>query len=115
MEDEVTKAALEEAVEQLEAAESLIEALTDENERLKHELSLQQGKSWTVPTSPQINWNPNSSATTTHVALWSAASGGTQVAQQAMVNLAADTKAFKESMQAFRQRIEGGKVVADDE
>lgn len=113
MDDEVTKAALEIAVEQLEAAERIIEGLTDENERLKQQLSMQQGKSWTVPSS-QVTWNP-SSTTTTHVALWSAAYGGTQVAQQAMVNLSADTKAFKESMQAFRQRIQDGKVVADDE
>jgi hypothetical protein len=110
MDDEVTKAALEIAVEQLEAAERIIEGLTDENERLKQQLSMQQGKSWTVPSS-QVTWNPNVSSTVSHIAMWSAASGGTQVA----VNLAADTKAFKESMQAFRQRIEDGKVVADDE
>ena len=98
--DEVTKTALDIAVEQLEAAEKIIEALTEENERLKR-LTKIDPNSWVSTNYPPttITWG-----TQVHTSLQSA----TASAANATVKLETDAKQFRERIESLRKLMSDG-------
>lgn len=104
--DDVTRAALEIAVEQLEEAEKIIEALTEENEHLKNQALINDTKflGGTYPRQ-SLTWTAGTNSTATHTALLSASASATQTSA-AVVNLTARTKQFKESLEKLRNQYE---------